>query len=175
MERGGGGVAMARRRRRPTIWRIPDELWVLLKAVIPPHELRPSGGRPWIPARHILDGVLFVLRTGCQWKAVPAVYGSGSTLHRRFQHWSETGVWEAMWRLVLEYYDATHGLEWRWQSADTSLHKAPLGGEKNGTQPDRSRQVWHQAPYAHRGRRRAGGDRDHRREHPGQERAGDAA
>ena len=145
-----------RGRRRPTIWRIPDELWVLVKATLPTREFLPSGGRPWLPPRQIVDGVLFVLRTGCQWKAVPTTFGSGSTLHRRFQHWVDTGVWEAMWRLLLEYYDAVHGLDWRWQSADTSLQKAPLGGEKNGAQPHRPGQAWHQAPYAHRRRRRAG-------------------
>src|SRR5439155_22779615 len=45
----------------------------------------PVAGRPWIESRRVLDGVLYVLRTGCQWKAVPAEYGSGSTVHRRFQ------------------------------------------------------------------------------------------
>ena len=112
----------------------------------------------------LVDGVLYVLRTGCQWKAVPAVYGSGSTVHRRFQHWGETGVWEAMWRLLLEYYDAVHGLEWQWQSADTSLHKAPLGGEKNGAQPHGPRQEWHQAPYPHRRGRRPRRPADHARQ-----------
>ena len=150
-----------RARRRATIWRIPEELWVLVKAVLPAREFLPSGGRPWIPPRQVLDGVLYVLRTGCQWKAVPAVYGSSSTVHRRFQHWVDTGVWEAMWRLLLEYYDAVHGLEWRWQSADTSLHKAPLGGEKNGAQPHRSGQERHEAPYPHRRGRRPRRPADH--------------
>src|SRR6266851_4216374 len=113
-----------RARRQATIWRIPDELWVLVKAVL-------------------------------------TVYGSGSTVHRRFQQWVETGVWEAMWRLLLEYYDAVHGLDWRWQSADTSLHKAPLGGEKNGAQPHRSGQERHEAPYPHRRGRRPRRAADH--------------
>ena len=153
-----------RARRQATIWQIPDELWVLVKAVLPAREFLPSGGRPWIPPRQVLDGVLYVLRTGCQWKALPSVYGSGSTVHRRFQHWVETGVWEAMWRLLLQYYDAVHGLDWRWQSADTSLHKAPLGGEKNGAQSDRPRQEWHQAPYPHRRGRRPRRPADHARQ-----------
>src|SRR5439155_18890154 len=62
---------------------------------------------------------------------------------------------------ALEYYDAVHGLDWRWQSADTSRHKAPLGGEKNGAQPHRPRQEWHQAPYAHRRGRRPRRSADH--------------
>src|SRR5438876_353758 len=54
-------VAMGRGRRgrrRPTIWRIPDELWVLVKATLPAREFLPSGGRPWLPPRQIVDGVL---------------------------------------------------------------------------------------------------------------------
>lgn len=50
---------------------------------LPIEEFRPAGGGRWTPPRGILDGVLYVLRTGCQGKAVPREYGSGSTLHRR--------------------------------------------------------------------------------------------
>jgi len=51
----------------------------------------------------LLDGVLFVLRTGCQWKAVPREYGSGSTPHRRFQRWVELGIWGGVWRRLLQH------------------------------------------------------------------------
>src|SRR6266852_781755 len=143
-----GGVAMAvgvERRAVPTIWQIPDDLWVIVQHVLP---------------------------TGCQWKAVPREFGSGSTVHRRFQRWVEHGVWEAMWRLLLQYYDAAESLEWTWQSADASLHKAPLGGEKNGAEPDRARQGGDQAPCPHRRRRRADRLGDHGSQYAGQGRAG---
>ena len=174
-ERGGGGVEMgasARQETLPTIWRIPDDLWLIVQHVLPREELQRSRGRPWIAPRCIVDGVLYVLRTGCQWKAVPREFGSGSTVHRRFQSWVERGVWEAMWDLVVQYYDAAESLEWTWQSADASLHKAPLGGEKNGAEPDRPREVGHQAPCPHRRRRRADRVGDHRRQYAGQGRAG---
>src|SRR5438132_1971125 len=129
---GGSGSG---RKPMPTIWRIPDELWFIVRTVLPAEELRRSRGRPWIGSRRVLDGVLYVLRTGCKWKAFPAEYGSRSTVHRRFQRWVGRGCWEAMWRLLLQYYDAAESLEWTWQSADASLHKAPLGGEKNGPNP----------------------------------------
>jgi putative transposase len=157
--------ATAQREVLPTIWRIPDDLWLIVRHVLPREELQRSRGRPWIDPRRIVDGVLFVLRTGCQWKAVPREFGSGSTVHRRFQRWVEQGVWEAMWQLLLQYYDAAVGLEWTWQSADTSLHKAPLGGEKNGPQPDGPGEVGDQAPHPHRRRRRADRHHDHRGEH----------
>ena len=152
-------------RRQPTIWEIPDDLWLVVQRVLPRAELQRSRGRPWIPPRRILDAVLYVLRTGCQWKAVPRTFASGSTVHRRFQRWVEGGVWEAMWRLLLQYYDAAESPEWTWQSADTSLHKAPLGGEKNGAQPDRPGEVWHQAPHPHRRPGRAHRHHDHGGQH----------
>ena len=149
----------------PTIWQIPEDLWLIVRTVLPPEEFRASRGRPWIAPRRILDGILYVLRTGCQWKAVPREFGSGSTLHRRFQRWVERGCWEAMWRLLLQYYDAAEGLEWTWQSADASLHKAPLGGEKNGTESHRPCEDWNEAPSPHRRRRRADRGGAHRGEH----------
>jgi len=160
------------RRRAPTIWEIPDDLWLIVQHVLPREELQRSRGRPWIPPRRILDAVLYVLRTGCQWKAVPREFGSGSTVHRRFQRWVDHGVWAAMWRLLLQYYDAAESLEWTWQSADASLHKAPLGGEKNGAEPDRPRQVRDEAPCPHRRRRRADRLGDHGGQHAGQDCAG---
>ena len=165
----GAGAA---ERRLPTIWRIPDDLWLIVQHVLPREELRRSRGRPRIPARTILDAVLYVLRTGCQWKAVPREFGSGSTVHRRFQRWGERGVWEAMWRLLLQYHDAAESLEGTWQSADASLHKAPLGGEKHGAEPHRPREAWDQAPCPHRRGRSADRVGDHRRQYPGQVRAG---
>jgi transposase len=60
-----------------------SDVWELIRVTLPAVELRPSGGQPWIAPRRIVDGVLFVLRTGCQWKAVPREFGSGSTVHRR--------------------------------------------------------------------------------------------
>lgn len=155
-----------RRRSRPTIWQVPDELWELIEPVIPKDELRPSGGRPWRSPRQILDGVLYVLRTGCQWKALPEKFGSGSTCHRRFQRWVELGVWVRMHQVLAQHYDALHGLEWRWQSADSSLHKAPLGGGKNRGQSDRPSQAGYEAARAYRGPRGSGGAVPHRSERP---------
>jgi transposase len=140
----------ARPRGAPTVWRVPDDLWNRIAMLLPIEEFRPTGGRRWTPPRRILDGVLYVLRTGCQWQAVPREYGSGSTLHRRFQRWVDRGCWEAIWRRLLQHYDRDVGLEWRWQAADASLHKAPLGGEKNRSQSYRPRQGRHQAASPHR-------------------------
>src|SRR5688500_19577986 len=68
-----------------TIIRIPDDMWNEIKNILPDEKPENTIGRPIIPYRKVLDGIMFVLRTGCQWKMLPKEYGSGSTCHRRFQ------------------------------------------------------------------------------------------
>ena len=83
-----------------------------------------------MPLRQVATGILYVLRTGCQWKAMPAEFGSGSAIHAYFQEWVESGVFHQLWRLALEEYDDLVGIDWEWQSLDGAMTKAPLGGEK---------------------------------------------
>ncbi len=86
-------------------------------------------GRPVIPFRKVLDGIVYVLRTGCQWKMLPREYGSGSTCHRRFQQWVQLNVFKNMWIKLLEIYDNKKGIKWMWwQSLDSISIKSPLGG-----------------------------------------------
>ena len=82
-----------------------------------------------------MNGILFVLRTGCQWKALPGCYGSGSTAHRRFQRWVRRGIIAAIVRVMVEWYERCRGIDWEWQAADTKLLAAPLGGEATGPNP----------------------------------------
>jgi len=88
-----------------------------------------SNGRPVVPFRKVLDGILYVLRTGCQWKALPAEYGSGPTCHRRFQERVRIGAFQKLWMKLLERYDELRGIEWERQSMDSLAVKAPLGGK----------------------------------------------
>jgi transposase len=83
-----------------------------------------------------MNGIFFVLRTGCQWKALDATgICSGSTAHARFQEWTEAGVFEGVWQMALEDYDDLKGIDWEWVCMDGALTKAPLGGEKNWPKP----------------------------------------
>ena len=66
-------------------WRMPDKMWARIAPLVPRLRKHPKGGRPWIDNRKIADGIFYVLRTGCLWKAVAGEFGSGSSLHRRFQ------------------------------------------------------------------------------------------
>jgi transposase len=120
---------------------ISEALWCRIEWVLPKYQPSPKGGRPRLPLRKVVAGILYVLRTGCQWKAMPREFGSGSAIHEYFQEWVRLGVFEKLWRLALEEYDEFQGIDWDWQSLDGAMTKSPLGGEKNRQKSDGSRQV----------------------------------
>lgn len=132
--------------------------------MLPVYKKSCKGGRDRLELRKVVAGILYVLRTGCQWKAMPKEFGSGSAIHSYFQEWVERGVFAKVWRLALEEYDELVGIEWQWQSLDGAMTKAPLGGEKDGEKPDRSRQTGRQTLDAHRWPRRADRRRGRRRQ-----------
>ncbi len=143
-------------------WRVSDELWERVEPLLPRYRVKRAGGRPRVERRPVWDGILYVLRTGCQWKAAPSEFGSASTLHRYFQEWTRKGVFFRLWKEALREYDALEGIDWGWQSLDGAMTKAPLGGEKNRPQPDGPRQVRHQAFPSYGWRRRSSGRGDRR-------------
>jgi transposase len=108
---------------------MPDELWDEIRVILPLEKENNTIGRPAVPFRKILDGIMYVLRTGCQWKMLPKEYGSSSTCHRRFQQWSTSKVFERLWTRLLKVYDDVVRIQWKWQSLDSISIKAPLGGK----------------------------------------------
>lgn len=97
---------------------------------------RPGAGRPPKPARLVFEAIVYVLRTGCQWKALPKErFGSASAIHKRFLEWEAAGLFEAVWKAGLAEYDQMEGIAWRWQSVDGAMMKAPLAQESVGPNP----------------------------------------
>jgi transposase len=94
-------------------WMIDDELWVRIEALLPVH--RP-GNRGPVPLddRRCLQGILFVLYTGINWKHLPPElgFGSGTTCWRRFRRWCEAGVWDALHRSLLADLHALGEIDW---------------------------------------------------------------
>ena len=123
---------------------IPEALWERIDLVIPIYKRSCKGGRPRLPMRNVVGGILYVLATGCQWKAMPKQFGSGSAIHTYFQEWVQLGVFEELWQLALTEYDQLKVIDWKWQSMDGAMTKSPLGGEKNREKPDRSWQAGRQ-------------------------------
>jgi transposase len=136
-------------------WHIPGDLWEAIASLLPEHKNRHrfGGGRPRTPDRVCMEAILFVLRTGCQWKALNATrFCPSSTAHDRFQEWVAAGVFQKMWETGLMAYDHWKGIDWSWLSMDGCMTKAPLGGEKDGQKSDRSRQEGGQTQFAGRSR-----------------------
>ena len=138
-------------------FRIPAALWQRIEPLLPKVRRSRKGGRPPLPYRQVLDGIFYVLRTGCHGKAAPAEFGSGSSLHRYFQCWTKRGLFRQLWQAALHEYDAQLGIDWQWQSLDGCMTKAPLGGKKDRQKPHRPSQNRHQAVLADRWPGRAAG------------------
>jgi transposase len=76
---------------------LTDAQWDAICDCFPARELKPpqrTGGRPWRSARDVVNGVLWVLRTGAPWSDLPRRYPPYQTCHRRFGAWVDAGVFE---------------------------------------------------------------------------------
>jgi putative transposase len=131
-----------------TIWEVPEELWESIKHAL--NELDPprKTGRPRIDARRALNGIIYRLRTSCQWNHLPEKFGSDSSVHRTFQRWVEKGVFTRVWGLLVEKCDELGAVEWKWQAADGVMGKARSGEtssgpiRRTGARPGRSEAFW---------------------------------
>jgi transposase len=125
-------------------WEVSDEFWKRVESLVPVREREPGrtfqrklgGGRKTMPARRVFEGIVFVLRTGCQWKALPRErFGSASSVHKYFRRWLKAGFFLTLWRSGLAEYDDMEGIAWKWQSVDGTMIKAPLAQDATGPNP----------------------------------------
>lgn len=146
-------------KKRADSWVVTDDFWQRVEPLVPrrtpspekKYLRKPGAGRPAKPARLVFEAIVYVLRTGCQWKALPAErFGSASAIHKRFLEWEAAGFFEALWRAGLAEYDAMQGVAWRWQSVDAALMKAPLAQQAVGANPTDRGKKWQQAALAGR-------------------------
>ena len=108
----------------PTIWEVPDELWAVLQPLLDKHDPPKPRGRKRVDARRALNGIIYRLRTGCQWNHLPHECGDDSSVHRTLQRWENKGVFLALWAVLLTHCDELQGVQWEWQAADGCLSKA---------------------------------------------------
>jgi len=112
---------------------VPDALWAAVEPLLPPEPPKPKGGRPRVPDRVALAGILFVLRTGIQWRDVPAEMGcSGKTCWRRLVEWQAARVWRALHRALLERLRGADRLDWGRASLDSAAVRAKGGARRPG-------------------------------------------
>jgi len=134
-------------------WEVSDQFWEIAEQLVPKkkretsrnYKRKPGGGRKPIEARRIFEGIVYVLRTGIQWKALPKEkYGSPSAVHRYFLEWEAAGFFKKLWQKGLAEYDDLEGIAWAWQSIDGSNIKAPMAKESNGRNPTDRGKKWKQ-------------------------------
>lgn len=122
---------------------VPRPVWRIAKKHLPKQAENKGPGRSRKPNHPVLNGIWFVLWTGCQWKALATNWFdvSSSVLHERFQTWGQQGVWQALFRAMLRFYGRRRHILWKWQSVDSRSCAAPLGGSDTGPNPtDRAKQ-----------------------------------
>ena len=99
-------------KNKAAITKISDELWNRISIILPKEKSNNKVGCPAIPFRKVLNGIVYVLRTGCQWKMLSSEYGSASTCHRRFQEWVQLNIFKKLWIRLLKEYDNKKGIIW---------------------------------------------------------------
>jgi transposase len=114
-----------------------DELWKQIQPLLPPHPPDPRGGAPRVPDRPCLEGILQVLKTGCQWQRLPRceLWPSGSTCWRRFAEWSSAGVWPQLHRALLNVLGQAGQIDLSVAVVDSASVRAVKGGGTPGPIP----------------------------------------
>jgi len=121
----------------PNYFRVPRQLWRIIKRELPKQHKGRRRGRPRVNDRDVINGIWYVLWTGSQWKAVHRDWFnvSSSVLHERFQTWQQEGRWERILRRMVRYYARKRRIAWKWQSIDSKSVPAPLGCSRTGKNP----------------------------------------
>ena len=114
-------------------WVVSDELWELIRPLLPRKERRPRfPGRKRLSDRAALSGILFVLHTGIAWRHLPLElgFGSGATCRRRLDEWQKAGVWEALHGLLLVRLRASGEIDFSRAVVDGSHVQAKKGAPR---------------------------------------------
>lgn len=116
---------------------ISDSLWNEIENAIP--KKTNKVGRPESPPRIVLEGIVFILQTGSQWKRLPKEYGAPSTIHGKFMIWARSGVFEEIMFLAKKFYESRNNKMPNWIATDTSSSKAPFANWSGKNPTDRGK------------------------------------
>ena len=111
---------------------VSDELWAAVEPLLPPAPSHARGGRPRVPDRAALAGILFVLRTGTPWHYLTGELGcgSGTTCWRRLRDWQAAGVWRRLERLLLQRLSDADQIDWSRAAIDSTSVPAKKGAKR---------------------------------------------
>ena len=114
---------------------LTDELCQRIEPHILPEP--PKGGRPRVPDRACLTGILFVLKTGTPWEYLPREMGCGSgmTCWRRLRDWQAAGVWQKMWQALLDELGLADAIDWSTSAMDSCSVRSLFVGRKQARIP----------------------------------------
>jgi transposase len=101
---------------------LTDEQWERLKPLLPPE--RPARGRPNHSHRRIINGILWVIRTGAPWRDMPACFGPFGTVSSRFYRWRAAGIWSRVLQALQSQADQQGRLNWNLHFVDGSVVRA---------------------------------------------------
>ncbi|MGW2515270.1 IS5 family transposase [Streptomyces scopuliridis] len=118
-------------------WIVPDGLWEIAEPLIPASKVRPQGGGTRdTPDETLFAAIIYVLVSGCAWRALPPCFGiSKSTAHRRFVIWSRAGVWGRLHEAVIDRIDECGLIDLSRVVLDSAHVRAKKGGELTGPSP----------------------------------------
>ncbi len=71
---------------------LTNEQWGIIEPLIP--EAKPNGRPRTVDIRNVVDAILYICRTGSQWRYLPEKYPPRSTVYEYFSHWQIDGVWD---------------------------------------------------------------------------------
>lgn len=118
---------------------VPDELWNRRAPLVPEEPPKAKGGRPRVPDRACLTGIVVVLKSGMPWEMLPPELGCGSgmTCWRRLRDWQEAGVWDRRHRALLDELGRADQIEWD----RACLDSASVPAKKGAPPPGRIRRI----------------------------------
>jgi transposase len=118
---------------------VGDDLWDAIEPLLPPEPPKPKGGRPRVPDRACLTGIVFVLRSGLPWEMLPQELGCGSgmTCWRRLRDWQAAGVWGRLHRALLDRLGEAGQIDWE----RACLDSATIPAKKGAMRPARIRRI----------------------------------
>lgn len=112
---------------------LTDAQWEQILPLLPPQ--KPRTGRPAVDHRQVLNGMLWILRTGAPWEDLPARYGAVGTVSSRFYRWRKAGVFDRVLQRLQAKADARGDLDWDLHFVDATVvraHQHAAGARRSG-------------------------------------------